>query len=140
MWKKITRQVVIWVPVILWAAIIFKLSSGSVPVVSSIYIQDFLFKKGAHMFFFGMFGLLFYRALRMSGIEIKRAIVWSFVAVILYGASDEFHQSFSQSREARIRDIGFDGLGGILVLSTTYFTLPKLPKKFQSFLLKLGIN
>ncbi len=132
--KLILKQIFAWLPVILWAGIIFKLSSGAVPSVSKVYIQDFLFKKSAHMFFFGTLGVLFFRALKINNINTATALIWSFVFVFLYGVSDEFHQSFTQVREARVRDIGFDSLGGVLALSLTYYLLPKLPKNIQSYL------
>lgn len=125
---KIIKIVSAWLPVILWAGIIFKLSAGAVPSISTVYIQDFLFKKGAHMFFFGIFGFLFFRALRLQGVNRKKAIIFSLIFTILYGASDEYHQSFTQVREARFRDVGFDGLGGSLAMVVVYYILPKLPK------------
>lgn len=130
------KQLYAWLPLILWAGIIFKLSSGSVPSVSNVYIQDFLFKKGAHVFFFGVLGILFYRALILNGVKMVEALVWSFVFVVLYGLSDEYHQSFSQVREARIRDVGFDGFGGLFALLLVKHLLPKLPKRIQAFLIE----
>jgi VanZ family protein len=44
----------------------------------------------------------------------KAALVLALVA--LYAASDEFHQSFVPSREASVRDVLLDSLGGALGL------------------------
>jgi hypothetical protein len=138
--KKITVQLNAWLPVLLWALIIFKLSSGSVPSISTVYIQDFIFKKGAHMFFFGMLGVLFYRALKINNIRSKNAVLLALLFVFLYGTSDEFHQSFTQGREARIRDVGFDGLGGAIALCLTYYILPLLPKNLLSIFKQLNLT
>ena len=107
-------------PVVLWAFIIFKFSSGVVPQVSSLYWPNFAFMKSAHAFFFGIFAILLYRSLRSEGISGKKAAVWAVVITILYGASDELHQFFTQGREARLRDIGFDTIGGIIAVFVVY--------------------
>lgn len=111
MLKKITKY---WLPVIFWAIIIFKLSAGTVPQFSSMFWPNFAFMKSAHALFFGILAILVYRALRGYGMSRKKAIFWAIAAAMFYGATDEFHQFFTQGREARLRDIGFDTIGGTL--------------------------
>ena len=76
---------------------------------------DFLMKKIAHLI---EYGLLFF--------SIQRAHNWgkpfevrdyrlTFVWVILYALSDEYHQSFTPGRKPNIVDVGYDTLGGFLV-------------------------
>lgn len=137
--KKYFKEISAWLPLLLWASLIFKLSSGTVPSVSTVYIQDYIFKKGAHIFFFGMIGVLTFRALRMNGVGRKKAAICGIIFAILYGASDEFHQSFTQGRESRITDVGYDGFGGSLALALTYFVLPKLPENFFNFFKELDL-
>jgi len=114
-----------WLPVVVWMAVIFKLSSGSVPSASPVYWQDFVFKKSAHMFFYGVLAILFYRALVATGVKKDKALIWAVVYAILYGMTDEYHQSFTQGREARIRDIGFDGVG-----ATVFALITKWGEKY----------
>jgi VanZ family protein len=57
-----------------------------------------------------------------------------------YGGTDEFHQMFTQDREARVRDVFIDGIGATIVIYFVYQFLPKFPKKFQTFLLKFGVK
>jgi VanZ family protein len=57
-----------------------------------------------------------------------------------YGATDEYHQMFTQGREARIRDVFIDGIGAGVIIFYIYRFLPKLPKKIQTFLMQFGIN
>jgi VanZ family protein len=38
----------------------------------------------------------------------------AFLLVVVYGASDEFHQTFVPTREGKLRDVLIDGLGGWL--------------------------
>lgn len=137
--EKIVRQTNAWLPVLIWAGIIFKLSSGAVPSVSTIYIQDFIFKKGAHMFFFGMLSILVYRALIINNVAKNKVVILAILAATVYGMSDEFHQSFTQVREARIRDIGFDTIGGVIAVSMCYYLLPKLPTRIRNSFKKFDL-
>jgi VanZ family protein len=134
------KKVYAWIPLILWGSIIFKLSNGSVPVASQVYWQDYVFKKSAHMFFFGVFAVLSYRALRIEGVNRKTAAISAIVMVTLYGASDEIHQSFTQVREARIRDVGFDTLGGSMGILFVYFIFPLLPNSFLRIIKNFNLD
>ena len=120
-----------WLPVVIWAAVIFKISNGRVPLASPVYWQDFAVKKFAHVTFFGFLAVLIYRGLRGEGMERKKAAIWAIVATALYGATDEFHQLFTQGREARVRDVGFDTIGATLAIYITYQILPKLPDNLR---------
>jgi VanZ family protein len=121
------------------AGIIFKLSSGNVPKASDIYWQDFVAKKFAHVIVYGILAILIYRALVAGGTAKKRAIIWAVLLATLYGVSDEFHQHYTQGRESKIRDVGFDGLGAVFAIFFTTKILPKLPSEFVEFGKKLEI-
>lgn len=135
--KKILRWLFIWLPVIFWAGLIFHFSSGSVPVTSPIYWQDFAVKKTGHAFLFGILAVLIYRALRSIGLSRKKAAVWAIVIATFYGATDEFHQLFTQGREARVRDVFIDGFGAALVITLIYYILPKFPPEIRDDLVNL---
>lgn len=126
--KNIISKISLWAPPILWAIFIFRLSDGKVPSVSPVYWQDFVFKKLAHVIFYGIFSLLIYRGMIGEGMSKKKAIIWAICFATLYGATDEYHQSFTQGRESRVRDIGFDGIGAILSGYFIYNILPRMPK------------
>lgn len=79
----------------------------------------FLARKCAHLTEYGILALIFWRALRKpirrdprpwSWIEAKNAVL----LVALYAATDEFHQLFVPSREARVHDVVIDTTGGAL--------------------------
>lgn len=114
LFSKMLKIIKYWLPVALWAFFIFKLSSGTVPQFSSLFWPNFAFMKSAHAFFFGILSILLYRAFRGYGASKKKAIIWAILLTVFYGATDELHQLFSQGREARLRDIGFDTIGGTL--------------------------
>lgn len=130
---------VYWLPPLVLAGIIFKLSSGTVPKASDIFWQDFAAKKIAHVTIYGILAILIYRALIAGGISKKRAIIWAILLATFYGMSDEFHQHFTQGRESKPRDVGFDGLGAVIGIFFTTKILPRLPKEFVDFGKKLEI-
>lgn len=134
------KQISAWLPLVLWAALIFKLSSGSVPVASPVYWQDFVFKKTAHVVFFGIFSVLSYRALRINRQNSKLSAILAIILTIIYGISDEIHQSFTQTREARVRDVGFDTLGALISMAVLYYVIPNTPEKFQKVFSKLDLH
>jgi VanZ family protein len=91
-------------------------------------------RKGAHLTEYAVLALLLWRALRNSAARLTRPLVapgrshsgwnWnvarlSLLIVMLYAASDEFHQSFVPSRDAAVHDVLIDTTGalcGLLVL------------------------
>ena len=87
---------------------IFLLSSQSSLPGPQIVYADFVFKKSAHIFVYAVLYFLFFRAI--NGDEKKHWFI-PFVLAVLYAVSDEYHQSFTPFRTARIRDVGFDSLG-----------------------------
>ncbi|MCX6704680.1 MAG: VanZ family protein [Candidatus Woesebacteria bacterium] len=137
---KIIKFLNLWLPPVLWAGLIFKFSSGTVPSASQIYWQDFAVKKIGHFLLFGVLSVLIYRGLIGHGISRKKAAIWAVAIAFLYGAADEYHQIFTQGREARLRDVLIDGIGAGVIIYYIYRFLPKFPKKIQTFLLQFGIN
>lgn len=121
----------LWFPVILWMGLIFKFSSGSVPVASDVYWQDFAIKKFGHFLLFGFLALLIYRGLIGEGMKKKKAAIWAIVLATFYGATDEYHQMFTQGREARVRDIFVDGIGSAAFVYILYSLLPKFPRTIK---------
>lgn len=101
----------LWGPPIVWAGVIFLFSSLTVTPTLEVYWKDFVVKKSAHILEYGVFAVLLYRALRGSGVVRPKAMILSVLLAILYGITDEIHQSFTPGREPRLRDIVFDGLG-----------------------------
>jgi VanZ family protein len=138
--KKILKFLDLWLPVILWVVLIFKFSSGTVPVTSTVYWQNFVVKKTGHVLLFGALAILIYRGLTGEGISRKKSAIYAVILAFFYGGTDEFHQMFTQGREARVRDVFIDGVGAGIIIYIIYQFLPKFPKKIQNFLLELGIK
>lgn len=93
-----------------WMAIIFFLSSQpSLPVPGMFSGQD----KLMHFIFYGVLGLFIARGLSPWRGELSWAqIGLATLLVALYGASDEFHQSFVPGRSPSVGDLIADTLGG----------------------------
>lgn len=103
-----------WLPALVWAGIIFYLSS--IPGLSSgmSVFYDVFARKIAHAGVFSVLCLLIFWALRSGhGMSFKKALLLSFVLTVLYAFSDEAHQYFVPERQARLFDVGVDSLGAI---------------------------
>ncbi len=129
----------LWLPPIAWAALIFRFSSGSVFVASKVYWQDFIVKKIGHVLLFGALATLTFRALVGEGVPKKKAAIWAVVFATFYGTTDEFHQSFTQGRDASPRDVLIDAGGSALVIYIVYKFLPILPKKIRVYFEELNL-
>jgi VanZ family protein len=118
----VSRTAWIW-PVAL-AAVIFAWSSRSqVPDVGS-WIPHF--DKVVHFSVYGLLGVLTCRTRRGPG--------WAFLAVVLtslYGASDEWHQSFVPGRTAGVADWIADTLGAAVAVGC-YAGSPRLRRWLEA--------
>lgn len=100
-----------WILVVLYAALIFYLSSG--PITVDLPGSDKLY----HIVEYGMLSFLLYNALSSS---FKKERPWkiallAIILTLLYGVSDEFHQLFVPSRSADPYDVVADASGAIIV-------------------------
>ena len=104
-----SRALTLWLPVILWAAVIFVFSS--IPSLSSgLGAWDTVLRKGAHVTEYAVLGALLYRALGREPLALA--------AGIAYAATDELHQHFVRGRHASPVDVAIDAAGvafGMLV-------------------------
>lgn len=112
------------VPPLLWAGVIFYLSSfPSLPSLN-LSILDFIFKKSAHMFVYAVLYLLTWRAIRLLNptAQPTEKKVWLLAILIcfVYALSDEYHQSFVPNRTATFQDTAFDLVGVLLAFLWRY--------------------
>jgi VanZ family protein len=103
-----------WLPVLVWAGIIFALSATPNLRVAQAADLDFVLRKAGHMAAFGILAVLLWRALTFYA--VRRAIVWSLMLTVAYAATDEFHQSFTSGRHPSPVDVGIDSVGARLFL------------------------
>jgi VanZ family protein len=97
-----SRVFTVWLPVLLWAAAIFAVSS--IPSLSSgLGVWDTVLRKCAHVTEYAVLGALLYRALERE--------VPALAAGIAYASTDELHQHFVRGRHASPIDVGIDAVG-----------------------------
>lgn len=114
-----------WLPFIIWALVIFSFSANPSVKTSEIHWQDFIIKKSAHLTEYFIFTMLLYRALVNSKIKKKNAVLYSVISAFLYGATDEFHQSFTPGRDSKLRDVLIDGTGSLIFIFFLHRILPQ---------------
>jgi VanZ family protein len=137
--KKFEFIILYWLPPITWSLIIFLFSAHSVPSASRIYWGDFIIKKTAHLLEYGILAILWFRGLKESGLTKGKAAILAVIFSILYGITDEFHQSYTPGREPRIRDVFFDTIGASLAIYYIWNILPKAPKRLKDWAKKLDL-
>jgi VanZ family protein len=102
-----SQLILLWLPVVAWAALIF--ASSSVPSLSSgLGTWDTVLRKGAHLAEYAVLGALLLRALGRDGA--------AFLAGVAYAATDELHQHFVSGRHASPVDVAIDAVGVALGL------------------------
>ena len=99
-----------WLPVLIYAILIFYLSSipgEDIPVLFK-YQDVFL-----HLIEYAVFALLFSRAIKAyhPRLSFNRRFVAVFIFSFLYALSDEFHQFFIPQRYFSMLDLMYDGIG-----------------------------
>jgi VanZ family protein len=108
------RLVKLWLPVVLWAVLIYHLSS--IPNLRiSTGIWDFILRKAGHISEYFILTLLLYRAFRET-FNLSPLLLFVYPAglSLLYAASDEIHQLFTPTRVCSFRDVLIDSFGILL--------------------------
>lgn len=117
--SKITQWFNAFLPPMVWASLIFFLSSQQVLPGPGVFSLDFFFKKVAHMFVYAVLYLLLSRGVDLvvdKKVDPRIKIFLPMFLVVCYAISDEIHQSFVPNRYATLRDVGYDILGSSLVV------------------------
>ena len=117
------RYLKYWAPPLLYMALIFVGSSLKQPLLPMPEFEWLTIDKLYHFIEYAILGGL----LSIAFVKAKPAIVpskliWLVAAVlsILYGASDEWHQTFVPGRYATLADWGADVLGSIAGVLAVY--------------------
>ena len=99
---------------------IFFISSGPAPEFMQHQVFD-LQDKALHAGAFFWLALLFFRGILWSSYPPTRTAAWIAMGLAaLYGATDEWHQSFVPSRTSDIDDWIADVLGALIVVLACY--------------------
>jgi VanZ family protein len=109
--SSLVRRVSLWLPPIVYMAVIFHLSSESQPLPQ---LTEHVWDKLLHTIEYAGLGVLFFRALFGEGLRIRAATAATIVLVSSYGASDEWHQWFVPMRSSDVYDWLTDTLAGVI--------------------------
>jgi len=102
---KPSRAVSLWLPVLVWAGVIFALSS--IPSLGTgLGGWDLLLRKLAHATEYAILGLLLLRALGRAWLALGLGV--------LYAGSDELHQHFVSGRHGSPIDVAIDAAGVLI--------------------------
>lgn len=106
-------NIICWVAVIAWMALIFTLSAQSnlpdlTPGMPNL--QDVV----GHLTVYAVLAMLWFWAL--ASIGVRHAALWAGVISFLYGMSDEYHQSFVPGRTMTLADLGVDLVAILIAL------------------------
>lgn len=129
-----------WLPVVLWMTLLFGASTDLgatrrtsrflvpalrwlVPEISaeSLARAQFAVRKTGHVLAYAVLAALVFRARRLSTLEgeppsFPRVAAVSFAVTVVYACSDEWHQTFTASRNGSSADVALDAAGGALGL------------------------
>jgi VanZ family protein len=97
-----------WLPVLVWAGVIFAFSS--IPSLGTgLGVWDTILRKGAHMTEYAILACLLVRA--------TGSYAWAFGLAVAYSATDELHQTFVRGRHGSPIDVGIDAVGALIGLA-----------------------
>jgi VanZ family protein len=104
----------VWLAVAAWAALIFALSAQSTLPDLTHGLPDLQDIAGHLAAYAGLASWLALALRRTPG--VRHPWRWAFVLTVLYGLSDEFHQSFVPNRHPDLFDVATDMVGAALAL------------------------
>jgi len=120
------RILKLWLPVLIWAGIIFWLSN--IPNLKTDLACDFILRKAAHVVEYAVLCFLLRRAFKGS-FKMGDLPLFLYPAILsfFYAVSDEFHQSFIPGRNGSFRDVLIDTVGiiGFYIVLKVYQALLK---------------
>jgi len=103
-----------WLPFLLYALLIFYLSSVTV-LLGPDFVPEFRWQdKLFHVFEFFLFAFLALRLLLFY--KVKNAYLFAVVVSVLYGITDEIHQLFVPGRFFSLFDILANAIGSLLIV------------------------
>lgn len=107
-----------WVPVILWMGLITYWSGQSELPIDQPWIARLLRGQQhplAHASAFGVLAML----VRWAVEGTPGATLWAFLFSVMFGAVDEWHQSFTPGRTPDIKDLAVDAMAAALSVMST---------------------
>jgi VanZ family protein len=110
-----------WLPAAAQAALIFVISAQPDLHLADEAQLDFVLHKAGHLAVYAVLAALVAWALDLPGVVRSRLWTTSVVVCLLYGATDELHQSLIGGRHPSAADVAIDTLGALLGLAAYAF-------------------
>jgi VanZ family protein len=105
-----------WLPALLYAGLIFALSSIRSPYLPHYPFHEF--DKVVHFTEYAILALLWFRAMALgSGLDRKLTLLLALLVTGFLGAMDEWYQSFIPTRDSNVFDLAADLIGGLAALT-----------------------
>jgi VanZ family protein len=147
----LVRIIWYWIPVLMTVAAMYYFStdvlssSHTQSVIDKVLLRflphasnhalgifNFVVRKSAHVFEYTVLGALLFRAFRGDS-QVRWQVRWAFYALVsaaLWAMLDEFHQTFTRSRDGSIWDVLLDSCGALLALTiiASYITRGQAPR------------
>lgn len=134
------REFIYWFLLIIWMIGIFVMSNqpakisdsqseGVIKILSALGIDvngifgqlaNFVVRKCAHFTEYMILALLAFNVCKLY-FDIRKVVLITIVFVFIYASSDEIHQLFVLGREAAVRDVIIDTLGGVTLIIIKLF-------------------
>lgn len=119
-----------WVPVLLWAIVIYMASANPDPynALPTRWIEPCLSEESAfpscaellgrvlHIMEYAVLALLIARAMNRHNDVVLASLVNALILTLFYALSDEIHQLFVPGRTFQLMDLGLDLIGGVIGL------------------------
>jgi VanZ family protein len=118
-----------WLPVLGWMALIFLLSAQPGLRVSDDANVDRPIRTLAHLASYAVLAALLVRALATRGGPTRVAAFGAWVVAVLYGVSDEIHQSFVPDRTGRPSDVLIDAIGAAIGVALAVILLSAIERR-----------
>lgn len=106
-----------WLPALIWMGLIFWLSSQSSIRNPAPGLDDKVLEVAGHLVEYGVLAVLLYFPLRQTEMTLRTAVAVALIGAVLYGISDEWHQSFVPNRTPSVFDLLVDAVGATLALT-----------------------
>lgn len=106
--NRVLKIILLWLPAILYMALIFYFSSLSKPIPYELPENTY---NAIHIIEYAVLGFLMSYSLKNSGADKYFLIAW--ISSSCYGITDEIHQLFVFMRDASIVDVSADTIGSL---------------------------
>ena len=125
----VVRRGLRWLPAAAQAALIFVLSAQPDLHLADEAQLDFVLHKAGHLAVYAVLAALVAWALDLPGVVRSRLWTASVVVCLVYGATDELHQSLVPGRHASAGDVAVDTFGALVGLAVYAFLTRNRPAR-----------